>query len=51
MKRTPSPSKRRRTASTTSTVGPHVRLSQKRGVANATTNGAPASTDSATDHR
>src|SRR5688572_15333253 len=49
MKRTFSASTRRDTSSTTSTTGPHVRLEQNFGVANVTTNGTPASRESATE--
>src|SRR5919109_2123934 len=44
MKRTPDPSKRRATASTTSTTGPQVRLAQNFGVEKVTTNGSRLST-------
>src|SRR5689334_1332376 len=50
MKRTREPN-RRRTASTTSTTGPQVRLVQKRGVAKVTTNGLWALTDPAIEYR
>ena len=41
--------KRLRTASTTSTTGPHVRLVQNFGVANTTTNGLCAAIEPATE--
>jgi hypothetical protein len=49
MKRTSLSPTRRATSSTTSTVGPHVRLVQNFGVANVTTNGFFAFRDSATE--
>src|SRR6185503_20683370 len=51
MKRMPSPSCLRRTALTTSTTGPHVRLVQYFGVANASTNGFFAASAAATELR
>src|SRR3990170_6456552 len=51
MKRTGVPATRLRTASTTSTTGPQVRLVQNFGVANVTTNGTLAAIASATETR
>src|SRR5690348_2048404 len=51
MKRIPRRSNFLRTASTTSTTGPHVRLVQNFGVAKTTTNGACARSASATEYR
>src|SRR4051794_15972911 len=51
MNRAALPEKRLRTASTTSTTGPHVRLVQNSGVANTSTNGTCARSESATEQR
>src|SRR5918912_3015901 len=51
MKRTPRAANLLRTASTTSTTGPQVRLLQNFGVAKVTTNGACAASAPATDER
>src|SRR5918999_1717946 len=51
MKRTSVRAKRLRTASTTSTTGPHVLLVQNFGVANVSTNGLCAASDAATEWR
>ena len=51
MKRIPRAANRLRAASTTSTTGPQVRLVQNFGVANVTTNGMCAASESATEYR
>src|SRR6476646_5758283 len=51
MKRTGVPASFFATASTTSTTGPQVRLVQNFGVANVTTNGVVAASDSDTEYR